>query len=565
MDPIDSAFASVWIVVFAATAKSGEVVAPLALSARDAKTGLQIAIGAPKLFGVRRPPYPTGPRTLLVTIDADMVVGCHLALGWRVPERLVDLMIECRNDMGGQSAELVGGLGGALLRYGLPTAGALISGTSPEKMRRRLAVVSGLFMAMAPRLDLGRALLRGRYMCAVARIEAAGVPVDTTTLGRLTADWPAIRSSVIEIVDEAYGVHHRGRLDEGALAAWLGGRAIDWPRLPSGRLDLGDDTFRDMARAHPELRPLRELRATGSGFDPSAIAVGRDGRNRTPLRPFASRPGRSQPSAKASVLGKAAWIRHLILPAAGTGLALIDWTQQEFGIAAALSGDTAMQAAYASGDPYLALAIRAGAAPPDATPASHADARARFKICALGLQYGMGVATLGRLIGQSEAAARELQRSHRGAFPKFWTWSDQVEAHAMLTGRVSSVFGWTMHVGAGANPRAIRNFPLQANGAEMLRLACCLATEAGIKVCAPIHDALLIEAPLRDLDDAIATAEHLMAEASAVVLDGFALRSSTRRVRAPERWREAKGRVVWEAVCRALGERPAPVRGCHAT
>ena len=38
---------------------------------------------------------------------------------------------------------------------------------------------------------------------------------------------------------------------------------------------------------------------------------------------------------------------------------------------------------------------------------------------------------------------------------------------------------------------------MQANGAEMLRLACCLATERGIEVCAPVHDAVLICAPPR--------------------------------------------------------------------
>ena len=36
---------------------------------------------------------------------------------------------------------------------------------------------------------------------------------------------------------------------------------------------------------------------------------------------------------------------------------------------------------------------------------------------------------------------------------------------------------------------------MQANGAEMLRLACCFATERGVRVCAPVHDAILIEAP----------------------------------------------------------------------
>ena len=164
-------------------------------------------------------------------------------------------------------------------------------------------------------------------------------------------------------MDCQFCVYREGRLDEGALAAWLDDRNIPWPTQTDGCFDLGDDAFRDMARAYPAVRPIKELRATGLAFAPSAITVGRDRRNRTPLRPFASRTGRNQPSSKASVIGSATWIRHLILPASGTGLALIDWEQQEFAIAAALSRDGKMRVAYASGDPYLSFAKQAGAAP----------------------------------------------------------------------------------------------------------------------------------------------------------------------------------------------------------
>jgi len=58
---------------------------------------------------------------------------------------------------------------------------------------------------------------------------------------------------------------------------------------------------------------------------------------------------------------------------------------------------------------------------------------------------------------------------------------------------LQTVFGWRVYVGPRANPRSLTNFPMQANGAEMLRLACCLATERGVAVCAPVHDALLLE------------------------------------------------------------------------
>ena len=68
----------------------------------------------------------------------------------------------------------------------------------------------------------------------------------------------------------------------------------------------------------------------------------------------------------------------------------IDWSQQEFGIAAALSGDKLMKEAYASGDPYLTFAKQAKAVPNDATKESHPEERDQYKGCTLAVQYGMG-------------------------------------------------------------------------------------------------------------------------------------------------------------------------------
>ena len=68
-------------------------------------------------------------------------------------------------------------------------------------------------------------------------------------------------------------------------------------------------------------------------------------------------------------------------------------------------------------------------------------------------------------------------RLHRVTYPQYWRWSDAIRDTAVLQGRLQAVFGWSVYVGVNANPRSLRNFPLQANGAEMLRLACCMATE----------------------------------------------------------------------------------------
>ena len=95
---------------------------------------------------------------------------------------------------------------------------------------------------------------------------------------------------------------------------------------------------------------------------------------------------------------------------------------------------------------------------------------------------------------------------------------------------------------------------MQANGAEILRLACILATESGIRVCAPMHDAVLITAPESEIEDAAdAMAKH-MRESSRIVLDGFELRTDLNIVRYPQHYSCEKGAKFWVTVSKLLEE-----------
>ena len=98
---------------------------------------------------------------------------------------------------------------------------------------------------------------------------------------------------------------------------------------------------------------------------------------------------------------------------------------------------------------------------------------------------------------------------------------------------------------------------MQANGAEMLRIACCLATERGIEVCAPIHDAVLICAPLDRLDEDVARMRACMAEASRAVLAGFELRTDAVILCHPERYQDPRGAVMWARVVRLIAAQQA--------
>ncbi len=384
-----------------------------------------------------------------------------------------------------------------------------------------------LLPAMAPRIDLPRGLLRGRYMAAVSAMEHAGVPMDVAALNRLRQDWALIQDRLIADIDTDYNVFEGRTFKHSRFENFLARTGIPWARLETRHLDLSDDTFRQAAKTYPIISPLRELRSSLSGMRLSDLSVGRDGRNRTLLSPFQSRTGRNQPSNTKFIFGPSVWLRGLIKPEPGYGLAYVDYSQQEFGIAAALSGDAAMQAAYQSGDPYLAFAKQARAVPTDATKTSHKPQRELFKQCVLGVQYGMGPEALALRIAQPSIVARELLRAHRETYHRFWRWSDAVLDHAMLRGSLQTVFGWRICIGADCNPRSLKNFPMQANGAEMLRLACCLASERGVEICAPVHDALLICAPLDQLAEAARQMQDAMAEASRIVLAGFERLSAT--------------------------------------
>src|SRR5262249_40988163 len=130
--------------------------------------------------------------------------------------------------------------------------------------------------------------------------------------------------------------------------------------------------------------------------------------------------------------------------------------------------------------------------------------------------------------------------------------------------------GWTLQVTKESNSRSVRNFPLQANGAEMLRLACCYATEAGIQVSAPVHDALLIEAPAENIEEAVRGGMRGMQRASEEVLGGFSLRTEAKIVRHPDRYMDPRGEEMWKTVFAMLDEKdtngddrcPQATEGC---
>lgn len=564
----------IWLVDFEfhpAHGREGNPPVPVCMVARELNNRRTFRLGQDDLARLKAAPFPIDQSALFVAYYASAEIGCFIALGWPTPVNLLDLFAEFRCKTNGKPKVAGNGLLGALVAHGLDAMDAdekhtwrdlILTGGPWSQTERRgilnycesdVLALARLLPVMQAYIDWPRALLRGRYAVAAAHIEANGVPIDTDTLAALKSGWQGIQHSLISAVDAEFGVYEGTTFKRDRFEKLLIRDGISWPRLATGTLDLQDNTFKDMARMHPSLAPLRELRGALSQMRLSDLQVGDDGRNRFLLSMFGSKTGRNQPSNTKSIFGPSVWLRGLIQPQPGFGIAYVDWAQQEFGIAAALSGDQAMMMAYASGDPYLSFAKQAGAVPKSATKHTHAAEREQFKACVLAVQYGMGAESLAYRINKPVARARELLNLHRRAYHTFWAWSEDALHQGLLGGRLWTAFGWQLFVDDAPNGRSLCNFPMQANGAEMLRLACIRLIADGVRICAPVHDAILIEAPLADLDDVVDHTQAIMRAASSAVLDGFALESDAKVVRSLQRFMDKRGVSMWNMVMEQLG------------
>jgi hypothetical protein len=572
LESIIARYREVWSIDFEFQAPPGERPWPVCMVAREVKTGREVRLWRSDLPAMPRAPFATGPDALFVAYYAPAELGCFLELGWPLPTNVLDLFVEHRVETNGVPSPCGDSLLGALALRGI---GHIDVGEN-DQMRRlvmeraswsadeRSAILdycasdvigtAELLKAMAPTIDLPRALLRGRYMAAVARMQRNGVPIDADLHRRMATGWQDLKAALVAEVDKGYGVYEGTTFKSDRFARYLAGRGIRWPTLASGYLALDADTFRDQAKRHPELEPLRELRATLGGMRLTGLTVGADGRNRSMLSPFRSVTGRNQPSNDEFIFGPAKWMRGLIKPPEGCGLAYIDFSAQEIGIAAGLSGDERLIEAYTGGDPYMAFAIDAKLAPQGATKETHKPVRERCKAVVLGINYGMGEESMAVAAGIAPIEAREYLRLHRQTYGRFWRWTDDTVSAAMLSNEIKTVFGWRRRLGRDVNPRSLMNFPMQANGAEMMRIAAIAATEAGIEVCAPIHDAFLIAAPLDRLDHDVEAMRDIMTKAGRAVTGGLDIRTDATVVRWPDRYMDERGQAMWDRVVALLDQ-----------
>jgi hypothetical protein len=538
------------------------------------------------------PPFDTGPDTLFVAYSAWAELTCFLTLGWEFPTHIFDChtaYLAASNILRAHDPDEVWKkprkrLPDACKAYGIEgwehidkphISEAIGNGTwrgrySPQEIvdyceedtRKTTELLRAQVRAGRNTLmvDVPRVLHWSNYSAkSVALIQAKGMPIDMAIWNLVQENKAAVIGELLRRFDPSHGDDDPIYTPDGEWSyerfeQFLIRHGVHaWPRLDSGRLDTDGDAFRLMSFI-PGIEKLHALRDSLGVVVKANLPIGRDGRNRPSLFPFATATGRNAHAR--SIYNFHAGMRSLMVSQPDTIMAYLDWRTQEIGIAAALSGDPELIHDYNTGDVYHGLARSSGFTDdPDVAhwKKTQPDMRQRMKSLQLAINYGMGVSSLSSGLNRHPLIGSTIIEKHKRRHATFWAWREAQVQAAMLERRIESVYGWPLHISTSPNKRTLFNFPMQANGAEMLRLAAWRLCEAGIVPSMLVHDAILLELTS---EEQIAQAAEIMRQAGRDVCDGFEIGVDVDQVRKNGARYQDKRQVakeMWATIMDVLG------------
>ena len=382
-------------------------------------------------------------------------------------------------------------------------------------------------------LYLKRAFVKGEWATRLAIVEEEGIPVNVDWLKNVGRNFNHVRDGLIStLVAEVYPFYafdnkKKTWVEKRDLFAKFvtdKGLAKTWPKTAAGAYSTSKETLEDnediyeikeyrrVREALGQIRAFREadrfvdVVPVDSGEDDSPVTdgkeniferIGTDSRLRCYFNPYGTQTSRNAPAARNFILAMSAWLRSCIQPPEGYAVTGVDYSSEEFLIAACEAKDRAMEAAYDSGDVYIGFGVQSGTLPKGATKKSHPKERDELKGVVLGMQFSLGVKRLHRKlthdtgVDKGEDHARKLATLHRTTFGQYWEFNDSTVSVYSDRVPLRTRDGWFLFCD-NPNPRSAGNFPIQGAGGAILRRAVRYAQNAGLKVISPLHDALYI-------------------------------------------------------------------------
>jgi DNA polymerase family A len=400
-------------------------------------------------------------------------------------------------------------------------------------------MVMGLFGAMLPRIDLLRAPIRAAFMMEIERIRWAGIPIDMSTYRRVERHAPAAASKMRNELNRKLGadVYFQNVFKRRTMFQVMRRNGIPIPTDPkTGKESCATKLIKSMIETSPLLKEYYEDTRMIKALGGLKLEIGSDGRNRFWFNPFGTKTGRNNPSTNRCIFGLPHTMRSFMKPPPGMAFAQVDVGAEEIGIAAALSGDSVLMADYLTGDPYRQFAAAAlGILDPTE------QQRQVYKGTVLGRIYGLGAASLARNLGISRSEAERIIDQMIARYPVLNAWLERVTTKAAHCVPITCTLGWSLTAtGQPGEERTFLNFPMQANGAELMRLVIIRAGAAGLRLIGCAHDSFMIEDTIERILDSVTKLQAIVRQASRDLLGGFELRAGCKPdrdiVRYPDRF-----------------------------
>ncbi len=214
-------------------------------------------------------------------------------------------------------------------------------------------------------------------------------------------------------------------------------------------------------------------------------------------------------------------IRKAFVAERGRQLVALDYSQIELRIAAHLTKDPNLVAAFKKGlDIHAATAARVLNKPLDKITKAERNAS---KVMNFGVIYGLSAHGLSQRTGMSRDAAREFIENYFTQFPKLKKYLEKIVEEVHARGYVETLFGrrrylpeissnnWQVRSGA---ERAAVNHPFQGTNADIIKKAMIKLRadlpEIRDMMIMQVHDELILEVPEKKIDVLSAAAKKIM-------------------------------------------------------
>jgi DNA polymerase-1 len=222
-------------------------------------------------------------------------------------------------------------------------------------------------------------------------------------------------------------------------------------------------------------------------------------------------------------------VREAFVAPPGHVIASADYSQIELRIMAHISDDAALLKAFHEGmDVHRATAAEVFGLPPAEVSS---EQRRYAKVINFGLIYGMSAFGLARALGIDNTAAKNYIERYFQRFEGVKRYMDETRLSAKSRGYVETVFGRRLYLPEinspngprrGGAERAAINAPMQGTAADLIKLSMNAVQQVldseqrGTKMIMQVHDELVFEVPLAEVDWLKTEIPRLMAGVAAL-------------------------------------------------